>query len=138
MYRPPEGSTIKILTTLFGILVRVVAAVVLAVTLPAPGLTKGVVALELILRAVSNHWTKRNGEKKRHLKSTCVLHQQYLLSGVSLLPPLSHFSSSLPSKQSASASQCHRSGMQWLFLHWYWSLSHFTSQPFCAYAKNCA
>lgn len=51
---------------------------------------------------------------------------------LSFSPPLSHFSSSLPSKQSASASQCHRSGMQWLFLHWNWSLSHFTSQPFCA------
>uniref|UniRef100_A0A674P078 Uncharacterized protein n=1 Tax=Takifugu rubripes TaxID=31033 RepID=A0A674P078_TAKRU len=57
--------------------------------------------------------------------------------GVPLLPPLSHFSSSLPSKQSGSASQCHRSGMQWPFLHWYWSLSHFTSQPFCANTGKC-
>lgn len=29
--------------------------------------------------------------------------------------------------------------MQWPFLHWYWSLSHFTSQPFCpGDAENCA
>lgn len=55
MNRLSEGSSRTILTTLFGILIRVVAAVVLAVTLPALGLTKRVVALELILRAVSNH-----------------------------------------------------------------------------------
>lgn len=65
-------------------------------------------------------------------------HLQYVLCAVSLLPPLSHSSSSLPSKQSASASQCHRSGMQWPFLHWYWSLSHFTSQPFYGNTENCA
>src|SRR4029434_3687637 len=44
-------------------------------------------------------------------------------------PPLSHFSSSLPSMQSGSASHLQRMGMQWLFLHLNWSLSHFTSQP---------
>lgn len=45
----------KILTTLFRILIRVVTAVVLAVTLPAQGFTESVVALELILGAVSAH-----------------------------------------------------------------------------------
>lgn len=53
-----------ILTTLFGILIRVVAAVVLAVAFPALGLAEGVVALELILRAVSHHWSKRSGTKR--------------------------------------------------------------------------
>lgn len=45
----------KILTTLFWILIRVVTAVVLAVTLPTQGFTESVVALELILGAVSAH-----------------------------------------------------------------------------------
>lgn len=44
---------------------------------------------------------------------------------------LPHFSSSLPSIQSGSASQCQRMGMQWPFLHWNWSLSHFKSQSCC-------
>lgn len=70
--------------------------------------------------------------------SAAARHLQCASCGLSLLPPLSHSSSSLPSKQSASASQCHRSGMQWPFLHWYWSLSHFTSQPSYGNAENCA
>lgn len=76
--------------------------------------------------------------EKSPTTATCARHLKHVLWGVSLLPPLSHFSSSLPSKQSGSASQCHRSGMQWPFLHWYWSLSHFTSQPFCANTGSCA
>ncbi len=43
---------------------------------------------------------------------------------------ISQISSSLPSMQSASASQCQRSGIQWPFLHWNWSSSHFRSQPY--------
>lgn len=44
-----------ILTTLFWLLIRVVSTIVLAVTLPAQGFTKSVVALELIQGAVSTH-----------------------------------------------------------------------------------
>lgn len=47
-----------------------------------------------------------------------------------------HFSSSLPSMQSGSASQCQRMGMQWPFLHWNWSLSHFKSQSCCRDASQ--
>lgn len=56
-YRPRkhEKQETKILTTLVWILIRVVTAVVLAVTLPTQGFTESVVALELILGAVSAH-----------------------------------------------------------------------------------
>lgn len=43
------------LTALLGVLVRVVSTVVFSVTPPAKGLTKSVVALELIMGAVSVH-----------------------------------------------------------------------------------
>lgn len=42
-----------VLTTLFWVLIRVVSTVILTITHPAQGFTKGVVALELILGAVS-------------------------------------------------------------------------------------
>lgn len=101
------------------------------------------------LQRVLLHWNSSRGQrlptdprekygKKVTSAAARLQHLQHVSCGVSLLPPLSHSSSSLPSKQSASASQCHRSGMQWPFLHWYWSLSHFTSQPFYGNAGNCA
>lgn len=42
-----------VLTTLFWVLIRVVSTVILTITRPAQWFTKGVVALELILGAVS-------------------------------------------------------------------------------------
>lgn len=50
----PSGRALE-LNTLLWILIRVVSTVVLAVTLPAQGFTKGVVALELVQGAVSTH-----------------------------------------------------------------------------------
>lgn len=45
----------KFLTAFFWILIRVVATVIFAITLPAQRFTKGVVALEFIQGAVSTH-----------------------------------------------------------------------------------
>uniref|UniRef100_A0A8C3JLS5 Uncharacterized protein n=1 Tax=Calidris pygmaea TaxID=425635 RepID=A0A8C3JLS5_9CHAR len=47
------------------------------------------------------------------------------------LPPVPQFSSSVPSMQSASASQRQRMGMQCPFLHWNWSNSQRGVQSFC-------
>lgn len=46
-------------------------------------------------------------------------------------PPVPQASSSLPSMQSASASQRQRRGMQWPLLHWNWSMSQRGVQSFC-------
>lgn len=50
-----ETQKVAFLTTHFRLLVRVVSTVVLTVTPPAQGFAKGVVALELVLGAVSSH-----------------------------------------------------------------------------------
>lgn len=48
------------------------------------------------------------------------------------LPPVPQSSSSVPSMQSASASQRQRMGMQCPFLHWNWSNSQRGVQSFCS------
>lgn len=129
------------LTTLLWVLIRVVSTVVLTITLPAQRLAQSVIALKLVQGAVSAHFrnsTERRGEKYKWVLTFIKCFFFTFAASVPatgqttvcLLPPVSHFSSSLPSMQSASASQRQRKGMQWPFLHWNWSLSHFTSQPF--------
>lgn len=51
-------------------------------------------------------------------------------------PPVPQASSSLPSMQSASASQRQRSGMQWPLLHWNWSMSQRGVQSFCGHGSR--
>lgn len=125
-----------VLTTLFWVLIRVVSTVILTITHPAQWFTKGVVALELILGAVSTSWNKAASAQSSSvldadiLRISFVRNSQWWYDDACLLPPLSQLSSSLPSMQSGSSSQRQRRGMQWPFLHWNWSRSHFTSQPF--------
>lgn len=51
-------------------------------------------------------------------------------------PPVPQASSSLPSMQSASASQRQRRGMQWPLLHWNWSMSQRGVQSFCGHRSG--
>lgn len=69
-----QGCT---LTALFRILVRVVPTVVLPVTLPGEGFTQSVVTLELIQRAVTSSWKKRQEETGRGFYYWCGLYKTW-------------------------------------------------------------